>query len=82
MGRDPIATDLRSTDRVTWEGSTQLAKCGSDVIAFEAARKVPSALLFLSLEEADGLGQRDAGGGRYKRLMDSIGEWHSLPSWH
>ena len=67
---------LRRTDRETWKNSKQLAAFGPDVVAFEGLRAVPSILLFLTLQEDQGNGgqhQRDAGGGRYKRLMDSIG---------
>ena len=45
------------------------------MVLFEGARVVPSILLFLTLQEVkdDDKRQRAAGGGRYKRLMDSIG---------
>ena len=76
-----FSTDLPLTcdrmDRNVWEASKQLAAYGSDVVQFEGARAVASILLFLTLNEDPGEGrqrQRDAGGGRYKRLMDSIGE--------
>ena len=56
----------------------QLAKYGEDVQQFEAARLVPSILLFLLLQLDDTQNQRAAGGGRYKRLMDDLGARFSV----
>ncbi len=67
--------DLRRTDRETWRQSKQLEAFEQDVVQFEGVRAVPTILLFLTLQEDQGNGgQRDGGGGRYKRLMDSVGE--------
>jgi hypothetical protein len=66
-------------DQVIWRDSAQLARFGNDVVLFEGVRVVPSILLFLTLQEqkGDDQHQRDAGGGRYKRLMDSVGAPYS-----
>ena len=67
---------MRRADRETWRNSKQLTQHGPDVVHFEGLRAVPTILLFLTLQEDESKEQRqrDAGGGRYKRLMDTVGE--------
>ena len=75
---------VRRMDREVWRASKQLAAHGADVVQFEGVREVPSILLFLTLQEDQGNGgqrQRDAGGGRYKRLMDSVGARLGFAAW-